>query len=127
MRTLLALLATLLLATPAFAERDFRIGTERFSEAEILDARGLPSMGGEPVILVTLAQKAWPRLQKLTTEFLGKPLPVTVDGRTLATPLVRDAIADGVFEISGLASLPESETLAKLISGKPPLPDSLEE
>ncbi len=127
MRTFLALFATLLLAAPALAERDFRIGAERFSEAEILDARGLPSVGGEPVILVTLAQKAWPRLQKLTTEFLGKPLPVSIDGRPLATPVVRDAIADGVFEISGLASLPESEALAKLISGKAPLPDSLEE
>ena len=127
MRFLISFVATLFLAAPALAERDFRIGTEQFSEADILDARGLPSVGGEPVILITLAQKAWPRLQKVTTAFLGKPLPVTIDGRPLATPVVRDAIVDGVVEISGLASLPESETLAKLISGKPPLPDSLEE
>ena len=127
MRLTLTLTVALLLATPAFAARDFRIGSEPFSEAEILDARGLPSVGGEPVILITLAQKAWPRLQKLTTEFLGKPMPVSIDGRPLATPVVRDAITDGVLEISGIASLPESETMAKLISGKVPLPDSLEE
>lgn len=119
--------ALLSLATPAYAARDFRIGPERFAESDILDARALPSADGMPVVMITFTDAAAPRLKKLTEAMLGKVLPISLDGRQLTAPIVRDAIPGGVLEISGLASFPESEQLALKIAGKPPLPDSLEE
>lgn len=119
--------ALLGLATPAYAARDFRIGSERFTEADILDARALPSADGMPVVMITLTDAAAPRLKKLTEAMLGKVLPITLDGKQLTAPIVREAIPGGVLEISGLGSFPESEQLALKIAGKPPLPDSLEE
>lgn len=127
MRLLPFFLAILAMASPAFAARDFRIGPERFAESEIVDARALPSVDGMPVIMITLAQGAALRVQKLTAAMIGQPLPIQLDGKELAAPLVREAIAGGVLEISGLPSLAECERLARLISGKDPLPDSLEE
>ena len=127
MRFLLTLAVALGLASPALAARDFRIGTERFAESDILDARALPSADGTPVVMITLTEAAAPRLKKLTEAMLGKPLPILLDGKQLMAPVVRDAIAGGVLEISGLKGFPESELLAFKIAGKPPVPDSLEE
>lgn len=127
MRKLLIFLAALTVASPALAARDFRIGPERFSENEILDARALPSVDGMPVLMITLADAAALRLQQITAAMVGKPLPVTLDGKALTSPIVREAITGGVLEISGLSDMRECERLAREISGKDPLPDSLEE
>ena len=81
------------LATPAFAARDFRIGPERFAEADILDARAVASVEGAPVVMITLTEAAAPRLQKLTEAMLGKALPIQLDGKELMAPVVREAIA----------------------------------
>ena len=127
MARLLIFLSAFLIVSPAFAARDFRIGPERFAESEILDARALPSVDGMPVLMITLAETAALRLHKLTETMVGQPLPITLNGKTLTAPLVREAIAGGVLEISGLPSLREVEQLAREISGKDPVPDSLEE
>ena len=58
MRFLLTLAVALGLASPALAARDFRIGTERFAESDILDARALPSADGTPVVMITLTEAA---------------------------------------------------------------------
>ena len=120
-------LLVLVAASPALAARDFRISGEAFAEADILDARGLASIGGEPAVLITLAPKAAPRLQKLTARAAGQPLVVTLDGKALTGPVVREPIRDGTIELTGFASFDEGEAIAKLISGKPPVPDSLDE
>ncbi len=127
MRTMLMFLAALLIAAPAVAARDFRIGPERFAEAEILDARALPSVDGMPVLMITFADEAAARLHQLTLSMTGKPLPVTLNGKALSTPIVREPIAGGVLEISGLSDFQLCERLAREISGKDPVPDSLEE
>ena len=127
MRLFIALLATLLAATPALAVRDFRIGGERFAESEILDARALPSIDGMPLIMITLTEAAAQRFHKLTGAMIGQPLPIMLDGKELMAPLVREPIAGGVLEISGLPSWQECQRLARVISGKDPVPDSLEE
>lgn len=125
-RTFLAL-ALLGLASPALAERDFRIGSERFAESEILDARALPSVDGMPMLMITLSDSAAPRLKKLTETMVNKELPISLDGKQLTAPIVREPIPGGVLEIAGLFSMEECIRLARLISGKDPLPDSLEE
>jgi preprotein translocase subunit SecD len=123
----IAALFLLFAAAPALAERDFKINGMAFSQTEILDARGTASLSGEPAILVTVSEKARAKLQSLSAAVLGKAITASLDGRTLNGPVVRDPIADGMIELTGFADFSESEAVAERISGKPPLPDSLEE
>lgn len=123
----LTVISALLLATPARAERDFRIAGTAFAQSDILDARGTASLAGEPAILITFADKARAKLLQLSATLIGKPLPITLDGRALIAPVLREPLADGMVELTGFKSFEEGEALAKLISGKPPVPDSLEE
>jgi preprotein translocase subunit SecD len=126
-KRLMAALCLLFVASPALAERDFRINDTPFAQAEILDARGTASLGGEPAILVTLTEKARAKLQKLSAAALGKAIIATLDGRSMTGPVLHEPIADGMIELTGFKDFPESEVLAERISGKPPVPDSLEE
>lgn len=123
---ILGLLA-LIAARPALAERDFRIGATAFSMAEILDARAIASGTGQPAILVTLAEAAQPKLAAASRAAIGQRLDAVLDGRALTGPVVRAAIEDGMIELSGPADFAEGDALALRISGKPPLPDSLDE
>ncbi len=123
----LAALLVLVAARPALAERDFRIGTTPFAQAEILDARAIASLAGQPAILVTLTDAARSKLTKASTAAIGQSLDGQLDGRTLPGPIVREAIADGMIELSGPTDFAEGEALALRIAGKPPVPDSLEE
>ena len=127
MARLLMFLMALMVAAPALAARDFRIGTEHFAEAEVLDARAVASVDGMPVLMITLAETAATRLHRLTLSMTGQPLPVLLDGKELSAPIVREPIAGGVLEISGLQDFRECERIAREISGKDPVPDSLEE
>lgn len=125
MRRLIAL-AALVIASPALA-RDFTIGGEPFSEDDVVDARALPSMDGMPTILISFGDSAAQRIAALTTRNVGKAIPIILDGKTLSEPLVREPITGGAIEMNGFASLPDAIKLARLISGKDPLPDSLDE
>jgi preprotein translocase subunit SecD len=112
--------------SPAFA-RTFTIGGEAFSEAEILDARAQPDMAGMASVLVSFDTVAAERIARMTKDKIGKPLRVELDGHVLVEPVVRAPITDGQVMISGTFSVVAAEQLAKQISGKDPLPDSLEE
>ncbi len=127
MARLLMFLMALMVASPVLAARDFRIGTERFAEAEVLDARAVASVDGMPVLMITLAETAAARLHRLTLSMTGQPLPVLLNGKELSAPVVREPISGGVLEISGLQDFRECERLAREISGKDPVPDSLED
>lgn len=127
--TALAALLLLLMAQSAMAQAGggFAIGGAPFAQAEILDARALPDLGGGAQIMLTLDPKAAARLEALSRAHLAKPLAVTLDGKTLAEPIVQEPIAGGVLTITGGFTLAEAEALAKRISGKDPLPDEFEE
>jgi preprotein translocase subunit SecD len=127
MARLLMFLLALMVASPALAARDFRIGTERFAEAEVLDARAVASVDGMPVLMITLAETAATRLHQLTLSMTGQPLPILLNDKELSAPIVREPITGGVLEISGLQDFRECERLAREISGKDPVPDSLED
>lgn len=129
-RSALATLAALLALTaaqPAVAERDFRIGTTAFSMAEVLDARSLATLGGEPAILVTLNDTARAKLEAASRAALGQAITALLDGQLLSGPVVQEPISDGTIELTGIKDFTEGEALALKISGKPPAPDSLEE
>lgn len=118
----------LLAASPAWAgERAFQVAGEGFSEAEIVDARAQPELDGTSSIRITFAEGAAKRVAALTQKLVGKPAHVALDSQTVADPIVREPIKDGVLQLSGHWTLDDATALAKKISGKDPLPDSLDD
>ena len=109
----------------AQAARSFMIAGEPFSEAEILDARAQPDLSGKAAIMVTFDDNGRIKLARLTGANKSQPVPFVLDGKILMAPVIVDPIIDGVVQISGMFSITEAEGIAKKISGKPPLPDSL--
>ena len=105
----------------------FAIGGEAFSQRDILDARAMPSLDGIATIMLTFTPLAARRLKTLTTAQVGKAMPVTLDGKLLAEPVVAEPISAGVIEMDGHFALPEAMALAKRISGRDPLPDSMDQ
>lgn len=107
------------------AARVFTIAGESFSESEILDARAQPDLTGKAAIMITFDDNGRIKLARISGAFKSKPLPFVLDGRVLMAPILTDPIIDGVAQITGMFTIAEAEALAKLISGKPPLPESL--
>ena len=118
-------LALLLIA--AVAPRKFTIAGQKFHERDIVDARPLPDLNGTATILLTFEDKAAKRLAKLSRKNREKPVAINLDGKTLVRPIFHSAIDDGMIQISGLFTLDQATQLARRISGKEPLPDSLDE
>lgn len=135
MKRVATFLTALLLAAPAITTQaataqtaaGFAVGGESFAQAEILDARALPGLGGDAEIMLTLDPTAARRLEALSRAHLAKPLPLTLDGKILVAPIVQEPITGGVLTITGSFTLPEAEALAKRISGKDPVPEEFEE
>jgi preprotein translocase subunit SecD len=107
--------------------RTFTIGGETFSEAEIVDARSQPDLAGTAAIMITFSPEGAKRLAILSHDHIGKPMPILLNGKLLAEPVVMEDIAGGVAQISGSFTLAEADALALTISGKEPLADSLDE
>ncbi|TVV71610.1 hypothetical protein FOY91_16365 [Sphingomonas solaris] len=114
-------------AAPVVAPAAFTIGGEPFAQADILDARAMPDVDGSAAIMLTFSPAAAKRLARVTATGIGKPLPVALDGKVLVAPMIEAPIDGGVIEMAGHFALPEAEALAKRISGKDPLPDSLDQ
>jgi preprotein translocase subunit SecD len=110
------------------SERGFAIGGEAFSQDEIVDARALPQLGGGASIMITLSDSGAKRIATLTQKRVGGTVAVAIDGETISNPTIREPILDGVVQISAQDwSIASAAALAKRISGKDPLPDSLDE
>lgn len=107
------------------AARVFTIAGESFSEAEIVDARAQPDLSGKAAIMITFDDNGRVKLARISGANKSKPLPFVLDGRVLMAPVLADPIIDGVAQIIGMFTIAEAEALAKRISGKPPLPESL--
>jgi hypothetical protein len=111
------------LTSPALAAgRSFSIGTVPVSETDILDARAQPAIGGAPTVLITLDDRIAAKIHKLQ----DKNVKVTLDGKLIAI-VHQPSDDDQTIAVPGGASITEAEALARLISGKEPLPDTLEE
>ena len=101
------------------------IGGEAFAASEVADARAMPDINKQVGIMVSLTPAGAKRLEGITTSLVGKPMMVTLDGKSLSAELIRKSVAGGVIEIPGRWSLDAAEALARRISGKDPLPDDL--
>lgn len=118
----------LLVSTPAHAGAShLLVAGENFVQADILDARAQPELDGTSSIRITFNEAAARRIAIVTENLVGKAAHVALDEQPVADPIVREPIRDGVLQLSGAWLLPDAEALAKKISGKDPLPDSLEE
>ncbi len=126
-RVLPILLPMVAFATVAVAAPGFTIGGEGFAQADIVDARAMPDMDGTATIMVTFTPSAAKRLGAVTRANVGKALPVALDGTVLMTPTIETPITEGVMEVGGHLPVGQAEALAKRISGKDPLPDSLDQ
>jgi len=85
--------------------------------ADFLDGRAIAGGTGTPVVLLTLTTPATARIKRL-----GPNAKVTLDGKPALARL-----ADNTIELDGMKSFDAAAKLARAISGKAPLPDSLEE
>jgi preprotein translocase subunit SecD len=121
-RALLPLL--LIAAAPADT---LTIGGIAFPQSDFVDARAIFDETGMPVIYVTLSPSGATKLAKVTRANVGKEMPLMIGSRVLTKPVVREPLLSGSFQISGMANLEEARQLAKSMSGKDPLPESLEE
>lgn len=125
------LLAMMMMMASAAAAQNaprFTIAGEAFAQADIADARALPRIDATPAVLVTMDGKAVARLEAITRAHIGKAFPVMLDGQTVCEPVVQTAITDGAIEMPcRFATIAEAAAFARAISGKDPLPDSLEE
>jgi preprotein translocase subunit SecD len=118
-----------IVASPAVATgRTFSVEGESFSEADIVDARALPQMSAGAVILITFSDQAAKRIATMTSKLKEKNAAVVLDGQTISTPRIVEPVLDGALQISGSQwSIDTAAALAKRISGKDPLPESLDE
>jgi preprotein translocase subunit SecD len=120
-----ALIPLLLIA--AAAADTLTIGGIAFPQSDFVDARAIFDETGMPVIYVTLSPSGATKLARVTRANVGKEMPLMIGSRVLTKPVVREPLLSGSFQISGMANLEEARQLAKSMSGKDPLPESLEE
>jgi len=85
--------------------------------ADYLDGRAIASGTGTPVVMLTLSPLALKRLKRVSLNAV-----TTLDGK----PVVARREAN-IVEFDGQPDFQAAAALAKAITGKPPLPDSLDE
>jgi preprotein translocase subunit SecD len=123
MRWLLPFALVVVAAAPAEV---LTIGGERFPQADVLDARAVAD-GEGPAIFVTFTDAASKRFSMLKARWAGKPIPILLGDKPLTAPMILDPGSENNFQIPGAKTFPDAEALARRISGKAPLPESLEE
>ena len=85
--------------------------------ADFLDGRAIAGGTGTPVVMLTLTPAAAKRVSQT-----GSTAKFTLDGKPAAA-----RFADNTIELDGQKTFEAAAKLARAISGKAPLPDSLEE
>lgn len=85
--------------------------------ADFLDGRAIAGGTGSPVVMMTLTAAATTRVKRL-----GTKANVLLDGKPAPARLT-----DNIIELDGQPSFDAAAKLARALSGKAPLPDSLEE
>jgi hypothetical protein len=72
---------------------------------------------GHRQIEVSLTDAGGKRLAEITRQEVGRRLAIVIDGRLCSAPVIRERISGGTFEISGVFSDEEAQTLAGKING----------
>jgi hypothetical protein len=107
-------------------ERRLAIGTVLVTANQIADARAVPGLDGAVSILITVDPGVANAIAKAAARSAGKPIPVSLNGKPLGEVAALPPATEPI-EVPVKLALSEAEGVAIHISGKPPLPDSLEE
>ncbi len=70
------------------------------------------SRTGEPVINFRFNQKGAAQFARVTSENIGKPFAIVLDGNVISAPVIRSAITGGQGQISGQFTLESATNLA---------------
>ena len=103
-----AILALVLSASPVWAQM-LRLEVAR-ATAEF-DTRT-----GEPVLALTLNARGARAFGRLTRANIGRRVRVALDGRTLASPVVRETVRTGLMALAVGVGIRETTELAETIS-----------
>ncbi|MGX5801942.1 SecDF P1 head subdomain-containing protein [Bradyrhizobium sp. Arg314] len=79
----------------------------------VLDARA--ALAGEPVVAFRLDSRGTERFKWATTQYVGKPFAMILDGQVISAPIVREPIESGTGQISGSFTDLEAKTIALLM------------
>ncbi len=75
-----------------------------------------------PVVSITFDQQGGAKFAKLTTEYVGKPFAIVLDGKILSAPNINEPILSGSAQISGGFTIESANALAiSLRSGALPV------
>lgn len=97
------------------------------AQRDVIDARAIPDVSGQASILITLEPAAAKRLSVASAANIGKEIELLVGTRVLMRVTLQEPLQAETLAIAGPFSVADAEKLALDISGKPPLPDDLEE
>jgi len=94
------------------------------SGENLVDAQpGFDQQTGQPVVNFRFDSAGGRRFGQVTTENVGKPFAIVLDGKVISAPVIRQAIIGGSGQISGGFSVPEANDLAVLLrAGALPAP-----
>ncbi len=73
---------------------------------------GFDSRNGEPVINFRFNQKGAAQFARVSSENIGKPFAIVLDGTVISAPVIRSAITGGQGQISGQFTLESATNLA---------------
>ena len=89
------------------------VGAVALTPKDYLDGRTIADAAGKPVVMLTLTGPAAKRI---------KAEPVTLDGISVVA-----RVAGPVIEIDGQPDFEAAKRLARALSGKDPLPETMDE
>lgn len=69
-----------------------------------------------PVLNFNFSKEAAEALGRVSTDLVGQPMPVVIDGETVMSPIVMEPILGGEMQLSGQFGRSELETLARRLS-----------
>jgi hypothetical protein len=70
----------------------------------------------EPVVVITMAPRSGRMFHELTLNNIGRRLVLRINGQIVSEPIIREAIAGGVVQISGNMALNDAADLAERLS-----------
>jgi protein-export membrane protein SecD len=79
-----------------------------------------------PLVLLSFNDNGRDLFSQMTTDNVGKPIAIFLDGQLISSPVVNEPIKDGQAQISGSFTIPEAKELVKNLNlGALPVPIEL--
>lgn len=98
-------------------------GVTVLTGADLQDARLGRDDLGRWTVDVTFTPEGARKFARLTTQYVGQPIPHVLDGELLVNPVVQEPITQGTGQISGSFTMEEARELAILLkAGSLPVP-----